>query len=332
MFVTPTGRRTEPRVGVLIGFAPEILGGKSQWTMDRREMSADGHGSIEFRTVAHGELERRYRVYRATRLAERTGLVLVLHGAVGSGVQIAELTRFDEQAERLGWIAAYPDAHEPGLPHGGWSTYATPVPVDDVGFIASIVDELRRSERVDAAYVYAAGFSRGGMLAYRLGCELADRFAAIAAVSANIGDQIGKTEDLACRPSRPISVLTMHGSSDRNVPIEGGVSPDYPDQIPYAPLSDVLRMWLGSNACRHVRDTVRRAGTATVRTWGCPNGARVELWLIERGAHSWPGLNNPPDSPDRAVDASRVIADFFAAHPRPVLETPSTARVPSEEE
>jgi len=44
-------------------------------------------------------------------------------------------------------------------------------------------------------------------MAYRLACERADRIAAV-------GIQAGSIEIPSCRPSRPVSVLAIHGNAD----------------------------------------------------------------------------------------------------------------------
>jgi poly(3-hydroxybutyrate) depolymerase len=79
------------------------------------------------------------------------------------------------------------------------------------------------------------------MMAYRLGCEPADRLVAIAPVAGNIADEHGSVE-IGRRPARPVALLVVHGLADRSVPIEEGPSPDYPNQVAYASLSDVLRL------------------------------------------------------------------------------------------
>src|SRR5215472_3014176 len=51
-------------------------------------------GRISIMTVQQGALARPYRVYRPVRLASRPGLVLVLHGADGSGQQVERQSGF----------------------------------------------------------------------------------------------------------------------------------------------------------------------------------------------------------------------------------------------
>jgi len=256
--------------------------------------------SVQRLDVKHAGVTRTCRIYRPEHLAAPTGLVVMLHPATGSGEEFARLTGFDQQAQRLGWVAAYPDAWNPG-PSGGWDTYACcPNEYDDVGFIADLIARIVGDQSLDPSRVFVAGFSRGGMMAHRVGCELSLHVAGIAAVAGNMADPSGSTEAVPCGPGRPVAVLIIHGSDDRNVPIEGGASPDYPEQLPYAPLSDVVSRWRAENQCTETAP-VRQEGNVAIRRW---NGdAPVELRLVIGGGHEWfPG-------------AGETIADFFAANP-----------------
>ena len=62
-------------------------------------------------------------------------------------------------------------------------------------------------------------------------------------------------------------------------------------------------------------------------TWTCQGGSAVSTLVIPGGVHTWPGrllglllgvLSSGPQSyaPEVSIDASQVIADFFAAHQR----------------
>jgi len=255
--------------------------------------------SVSRLDLQHGGVTRTCRIYRPETLATPAGLVVMLHPAVGSGSEFADLTRFDQQAERLGWVAAYPDAWNPG-PFGGWDTYACcPNEYDDVGFIAALIARIAGDHSLDRSRVFVAGFSRGGMMAHRVGCELSRDVAGIAAVAGNMADPSGSTEAVPCGPARPIAVLIIHGSDDRNVPVEGGASPDYPEQLPYAPLSDVVSRWRAENQCTETAP-VRQEGNVTIRRWD--GDAPVELHLVIGGGHEW------------FAGASQTIADFFAAN------------------
>ena len=287
-------------------------------------------GAAEVQRLRQAHLVRTSRIYRPAALSRSPGLVILLHGAVGSGEEMALLTGFDAHVDRLGWIAAYPDAHNPG-PNGGWGAHAccTQPGVDDVTFIRDLIDSVTTSHGVDRLRVYVAGFSRGGMMAYRLGCELADRVAAIAVVAGNMSDRRGSIDALHCRPAAPVSLLAIHGTEDRNVPIAGGVGSDElayfnerpelkvveDDLISYAPLTEVVAHWRRVNRCSDVEATEKSASSTTQR-WRGPGGVSIELLGITGGTHVWPGPAQSPGSPDASIDASEVIADFFHRHPR----------------
>ncbi|MFI5287377.1 MAG: alpha/beta hydrolase family esterase [Candidatus Dormibacteria bacterium] len=280
--------------------------------------------------VRQGALDRSARIYRAAKRARQPGLVILLHGAVGSGEEMARLTNFDAQVDRLGWIAVYPDAHNPG-PNGGWDAHACCAQsgVNDVDFVRQLIDATTRSDAVDPSRVYVAGFSRGGMMAYRLGCELADRVAAIAVVAGNMSDRNGNIDAVRCRPTAPVSLLAIHGTDDRNVPIEGGAGPDElayfkerpelrvfeDDLITYAALSDVVAFWRRADHCSDIEE-IESSPSAATRRWRGPGGVCVEVLQIEGGTHAWPGFAHPTGTPDASVEASEIVADFFVRHPR----------------
>ena len=259
-----------------------------------------------------GTIKRTYRLFRPQQLAQPRRLVLIFHGAVGSAEEIASFSGFDIEADRLGWIAAYPEAHNPGV-NGGWDTYACckQPGVDDVAFIAALIDRLGETEGIDTARVCLTGFSRGGMMVYRLGCELSGHVIAIAPVAGNMADRHGSV-DVGRRPERPVALFVVHGLDDRNVPVEGGLSPVYIGQVAYAPLSEVLHRWRDWNDCADRQETVNQDGPVTMRRWLGASRAPVELRLLSGGGHAWPGPQHPPTSPEAAFNASRAIADFFA--------------------
>ncbi len=277
-------------------------------------MWAEVTGHVHVHSLQQGEFVRHYRVYEPTALQHRPGLVVVLHGSDSDGLQVERNSGFDAQADRLGWIVTYPDGFEDGWEPFGCCHHPG---VDDVAFIASIIDQLEAVDRVDPSRVYVTGISRGAMMAYRLGCELAPQLAAIAPVEGNMADARGNVNAVNCRPSHPVSVLAIHGSDDPEIPLEGGRSRLYSEEVTYAPLSAVIDKWRDLDSCMPAPE-VSTAGVSTTSSWHCAGGAGVETIIVKGGGHSWPGaiVVNPPWGPDAAVDGSKLIADFFAAHQR----------------
>lgn len=89
--------------------------------------------------------------------------------------------------------------------------------VDDVGFIAHLIDVFAGTMGADAQRVYVAGSSLGGSMSYTLSCHLADRLAAIAATHSQV------TSELAAEfgKAAPLPVLIITGTADMTVPAEG---------------------------------------------------------------------------------------------------------------
>ena len=268
-------------------------------------------GRTQVASLPQGIVTRWYRVYRPTPRGTRPGLVIALHGALADGYQMEVQSGFDVQAGRLGWIVVYPDGVA-----DGWDAFCCRHPgVDDVAFIAKLIDRLEVTDNVDPTRVFATGFSRGGMLSYRLGCEMSSRIAAIAPVSGNMATAAGNALDVPCYPDRPVSVLAIHGTTDPKVPIVGGRS----GVDNYAPLTEVMFKWRELNRCSD-SPTVSVSGPSTTTSWRCSQGSTVAMRVVAGGGHAWPAsaANGvlEPNGADRSFDASSVIADFFLAHVR----------------
>jgi polyhydroxybutyrate depolymerase len=89
--------------------------------------------------------------------------------------------------------------------------------VDDVGFIASLIDTAIAQFDADPERVYVYGVSHGGAMAYRTGIELGPRLAAIGVQSGLMAAQ-----NVCPAPLVPLSVFIEHGTADEIVPYAGG--------------------------------------------------------------------------------------------------------------
>jgi polyhydroxybutyrate depolymerase len=265
---------------------------------------AEWSGHTAIGSIQQGQLERRYRVYRPATRKPSPGLVIDLHGARTNGFLEELATRFDREADRLGWVVAYPDGFA-----DGWEPYGCchHPGIDDVAFVADLISGLESSDHVDPARVYVTGLSRGGMMAYRLACELSSQVAAVGVTAGNMADENGDVRGVPCHPEHPISVLSIHGSADTQVPIRGGGR--------FAPLDDVIGRWREINGCDSAA-LVADSGPMTSSTWQCRGGSEVKSIVVYGAGHTWPGtpFSDLPWGPAASLDASRAIADFFAAH------------------
>ena len=78
-------------------------------------------------------------------------------------------------------------------------------------------------------------------MAFRIGCALADRLAAIAPV----GAAMPKT--MTCLPSRPMPVVMINGKSDPIVPFGGGREHNL--DLSTISVEDSAKMWAKINRC-----------------------------------------------------------------------------------
>ena len=80
------------------------------------------------------------------------------------------------------------------------------------------LDAVQSDFNIDATRVFASGFSNGGMLSYRLACELSDRIAGIAAVGGASGQfDFDRNRYYSCNPTRPIPILHIHSAQQRPI-------------------------------------------------------------------------------------------------------------------
>jgi poly(3-hydroxybutyrate) depolymerase len=136
-------------------------------------------------------------------------------------------------------------------------------PVDDVGYLARVVNNIAGRWSVDRRRVGAMGLSNGGMLALRAICERPGTFAAAAALAA--------TYDHSCDAGR-VRVGQWHGGRDTTVPLNGGTARVGDTERTLPPVASLAqRMAPGSSFELHV----------------LPNRAHAMAWTQFRQATRW---------------------------------------------
>jgi len=265
--------------------------------------------------LSYGGAARTYRVYVPDSLPRgRVPVVVVLHGGFGTGAGAARQGAWDEAALAHGFVEIAPDGLTRSWNAGECCGPAMRNQVDDVGFVLAVLDDVEKDLEIDPERVFATGISNGGMMAYRLGCEAGDRFAAIAPVAATVVTD-------ACVPEVPVSLLHVHGLADGNVPFDGGLPTKsfQVDPPSYAPVRDGIAPFVRADGCR-ATPRVAKHGVVTTERWRrCDDGTAVRLITIADGGHSWPEghrMADILDPPSDALDATATIWRFFAAHPR----------------
>jgi polyhydroxybutyrate depolymerase len=236
-------------------------------------------------------------------------VLVVLHGAGGDGARVEFATGLSSYAERDDFIVVYPDgtqvADVPG--QRGWNAdrcCGTPAAtrVDDVGFLSAMLDDLESQYAVDTERIYISGFSNGGMMSYRLSCELGDRIAGVAVV----GGAYNLSE---CESKERMDVLIVHGTADETVPYRGGHTNERTaarfGQWINASVGAATRIWMARNDCDPQPETTVDGSVTRQAYAGCDDDSRLDVVTIAGGAHVW------PVAAVNGFDASASIVDFF---------------------
>ncbi|MEW6647567.1 MAG: PHB depolymerase family esterase [Pseudomonadota bacterium] len=275
-------------------------------------------------TIQHGGLKRMYRIHvpAAYDVARPVPVVFALHGGGGSMDYQANDAYYGliTKSEQEGFVAVFPNGFSK-LPGGKLATWnagnccggARDANADDVGFIREVVADVTRRVNVDRSRIYATGMSNGGLMSYRLACEMSDVFSAIAPVAGTDNTQV-------CSPERAVSVLHIHARNDNHVLFDGGAGPGARDKSKVTDFTSVpatLAKWVGLNGCAPTpRRILDKPGVYCEVYAPCRDGAEVQLCVTDSGGHSWPGGHKPRggEAPSQAVSANDVMWDFFARH------------------
>lgn len=274
-------------------------------------------------TLEHDGETREYSVYLPSGYSPEESLPMVfnLHGTYLNGDHQISYTEFNDLAEEENFIVVIPEGLEGttffGITATSWNSYWG-TGIDDLGFLDALIDRVYIDYQIDLARVYCTGFSNGGYMSQRLACELSDRITAIASVAGSVVyEQLDN-----CTPDRAVPNLQIHGTNDGVVAYEG---------VPmFAPsITELTEFWVDYNNCSVEADTIDLPNidltdSSTVKRLEYNDGdegAKVWLYIVENGEHSWPGA--PYDFDDnitnRDFNASQHIWEFFAQfeHPNP---------------
>lgn len=268
--------------------------------INRGKSAPDNHGDST-RSITYEGRTRSYLLHFPPSHDKGTHLplVIVLHGGGGTGQNMKlYLTRggWDTLADEEGFAVVYPDGVERHWNDGReLDRYRSQREgVDDVGFISRLIDHHVATLRIDPRRVYVTGISNGGLMSYRLACELSEKIAAIAAVTASLSEKWVAR----CTPSAGVSILIMNGTEDPLVPWEGGdIHIGRRTFGKVLSTRDTLRFWVERNRCSpsaalvEAWDENKEDGTSVRReVYGiCEHNVEVVLYTVEGGGHTWPG-------------------------------------------
>ena len=128
--------------------------------------------------------------------------------------------------------------------------------------------KLSSENLIDIKRIYAVGYSNGGMMAYRLGCEIPE-------LITGVGVGAGAFTVQGCSPTKSVSLLQITGDQDAKVPQLGGG--------PYSVVSaeTSTRLFAIANTCTAVMQY------RSDIDWDCPNNSAIKLLIDVNQGHQW---------------------------------------------
>ncbi len=270
----------------------------------------------QHRTMMVGDTERTYLLHVPETLpAKRAApLLLVFHGGGGHASNMPRLTGFDTLADEKNFIVAYPESF-----NTHWNDGRDLSPADDVAFVRALITQLEQTHPVDEGRIYATGFSNGGFFSQKLACDMADKIAAVASVSATMPEPLFPV----CKPARPVSVMFMHGTKDPIVNIDGGVIGRKNGRN--ISLKEAANFWreidhTSSGSSQELPDQVQDGTHVDREVYSKgKKDTEVVVYTIEGGGHAWPGgVQYMPailvGKTTRNFRATEVIWEFLQKH------------------
>lgn len=233
-------------------------------------------------------------------------MVLLLHGALGTGAQVLDESGYRALADEFGLLVVAPD----GI-RRRWLDGRHGLDPTDVNYLAALIDAFVARGLADPDAIYVVGHSNGGGMAMRLACDRPDLVQGIGVVA---------TKALAaypCSDGAPVPAIFFHGTQDRISPHAG--RPEGHRLGETLSAAATLDLWMGRNGCAAPGssqriDTHPNDGTALDIVAYARCDAALMHVVIEGGGHGWPGAASGGPLAGRLtreIDAGRASLRFF---------------------
>ncbi len=236
-------------------------------------------------------------------------LVLCFHGFADWPSHQMEMSGWTSLADREGFIAVFPEGK--GFPRrwrskGKYGSGLDDDPQKDVTFVSELIDNLSSKYRIDPKRIYANGLSNGGGMSHLLACKLSNRIAAIAGVAGAYSFDSGE-----CKPLRPVPFMIFHGTADKIVPYNGGIS----GQFTLPDINGFASRWAEHNGCSEKISSSVSTNVSRMEYTSCRSNADVVVYTITGGGHTWPGGKPMPEfiagKTTDEINATELIWKFF---------------------
>lgn len=149
-------------------------------------------------------------------------LLFIMHGSGGnSNDMLARTIKLQALAAKEKLLIVYPDGYQ-----HFWNEcrkYSTSAAnkenINENAFFIAMIEYFQTKYGISKNKIFAAGFSGGGHMAYKLGLTMPNQIKAIAAIVANMPDSASCDCTLA---GKALPVLIINGTDDKTNPYNGG--------------------------------------------------------------------------------------------------------------
>jgi len=242
-------------------------------------------------------------------------VIIMLHGRLGSGIQLMDQSGMNELADKGNFIAVYPDGLQRSWADGRGNTPSDQGRIDDVGFIEKMISELSSLYHINERKVFIAGHSNGGFMTQRMLLEKSNLFVGGVSVAAHLSKELVKKYV----PENPVSVAFLIGTDDPFVPYYGGYVRDGGEILGAEDSFDRWKIWNECSASftQVTKDSEKDETSIDTLTYdNCKNHSVVKLIRINGGGHSFPGKNQyipfvKMGRPTMEIDGATEIVHFF---------------------
>lgn len=317
---------------------PEIPGLPGYPYSPVKKNRAEGTSVSEVFKNAAGS--RRYQIFVPKNLPENPGVLVVLHGCLLTGDQMATGTELNRHANEAGFLVVYP---EQSYQDNAWKCWNWFKPENqkrddgEISIIAGLTLQVIAKYKANTDKVVVTGISAGGaMAANLLGCysdiykggllESGLEFAAAQTESdAHNVSKKGPTRDLdasaeqalSCSPKRQslMPVVVVHGKADQFVnPVNGDRTVSLFEKIN-------TRIFVENGGqesqIQHSQTKIAASGKkyeANVTDISYDGKVVIKKVMVEKMGHGWSGGNSAaPYMEPNGVDASQLIVETFFA-------------------
>lgn len=281
----PTGTRTE----LFIPQIPPVI---------YTDTTDDTYPSLHYLTV-NGKTTRQYFLVAPDSYDSTKPLPILvgLHGINGSPAAFRDQFLFGALASEYNYVGIFPLGwgdevnSSPTWNAGSCCLSAVVANINDTEFVQAIIQEVKKNYLIDESRIWAIGFSAGGMMAYKLGCDLSSVFTAVGIVS-------GSMMQDPCNPAAPISIFHLHGELDDVIPVLGG------GQYSTPPILAGVLTAAGIFGCTPTQDGPDEFNLKETSAWNCDYETEIRLNIYKGIEHeflrSW----------------AYELVDFLMLHPR----------------